>query len=76
MRSIFIAAIALVAGLLLGFLIYARVLNAIVVVTKADRQDVDKVDDLYRKRVGVQIGTTHEEWAVENLEKSREGCSQ
>lgn len=48
----------------------ARVLNAIVVVTKADRQDIDKVDDLYRKRVGVQIGTTHEEWAAENLEKA------
>ncbi|MEM0369310.1 MAG: ABC transporter substrate-binding protein [Pyrobaculum sp.] len=45
-------------------------LESIVVVTKADRQDIDKVDDLYRKRVGVQIGTTHEEWAAENLEKA------
>jgi polar amino acid transport system substrate-binding protein len=27
------------------------------------------VEDLYGKTVGVQIGTTHEEWATANLEK-------
>lgn len=46
-------------------------LESIVVVTKTERQDINKVEDLYGKRVGVQIGTTHEEWAVENLEKPR-----
>ena len=44
-------------------------LESIVVVTKAARTDINKVEDLYGKSVGVQIGTTHEEWAAENLEK-------
>ena len=44
-------------------------LESIVVVTKAARNDINKVEDLYGKTVGVQIGTTHEEWATENLEK-------
>mgnify|MGYP000095779989 CR=1 FL=1 len=44
-------------------------LESIVVVTKAARTDINKVEDLYGKTVGVQIGTTHEEWAAENLEK-------
>jgi polar amino acid transport system substrate-binding protein len=44
-------------------------LESIVVVTKAARNDINKVEDLYGKTVGVQIGTTHEEWAAENLEK-------
>ena len=44
-------------------------LESIVVVTKAARTDINKVEDLYGKTVGVQIGTTHEEWATENLEK-------
>jgi polar amino acid transport system substrate-binding protein len=44
-------------------------LESIVVVTKATRTDINKVEDLYGKTVGVQIGTTHEEWATENLEK-------
>jgi amino acid ABC transporter substrate-binding protein, PAAT family (TC 3.A.1.3.-) len=43
--------------------------ESIVVVTKAARTDINKVEDLYGKVVGVQIGTTHEEWAAENLEK-------
>ena len=44
-------------------------LESIVVVTKAARNDINKVEDLYGKTVGVQIGTTHEEWAAANLEK-------
>lgn len=44
-------------------------LESIVVVTKATRNDINKVEDLYGKTVGVQIGTTHEEWATANLEK-------
>jgi len=44
-------------------------LESIVVVTKATRNDINKVEDLYGKTVGVQIGTTHEEWAAANLEK-------
>ncbi|AAL63942.1 ABC transporter substrate-binding protein [Pyrobaculum aerophilum] len=44
-------------------------LESIVVVTKASRTDINKVEDLYGKTVGVQIGTTHEEWAATNLEK-------
>jgi polar amino acid transport system substrate-binding protein len=44
-------------------------LESIVVVTKAARTDINKVEDLYGKTVGVQIGTTHEEWAAANLEK-------
>jgi polar amino acid transport system substrate-binding protein len=44
-------------------------LESIVKVTKAARTDINKVEDLYGKTVGVQIGTTHEEWAAENLEK-------
>jgi len=44
-------------------------LESIVVVTKATRTDINKVEDLYGKTVGVQIGTTHEEWAAANLEK-------
>jgi polar amino acid transport system substrate-binding protein len=39
------------------------------VVTKAARTDINNVENLYGKTVGVQIGTTHEEWAAENLEK-------
>ncbi|MEM1597632.1 MAG: ABC transporter substrate-binding protein [Pyrobaculum sp.] len=48
-------------------------LESIVVVTKASRTDINKVEDLYGKTVGVQIGTTHEEWAAENLEKTGKG---
>ncbi|MEZ0318677.1 MAG: ABC transporter substrate-binding protein [Pyrobaculum sp.] len=48
-------------------------LESIVVVTKATRTDINKVEDLYGKTVGVQIGTTHEEWAAENLEKTGRG---
>ncbi len=44
-------------------------LESIVVVTLANRR-VEKVEDLYGKTVGVQIGTTHDEWAGENLEKT------
>lgn len=44
-------------------------LETIVVVTLAERTDINKVEDLYGKKVGVQIGTTHEEWAAESLEK-------
>ncbi len=44
-------------------------LESIVVVTKAARNDINKVEDLYGKTVGVQIGTTHADWATENLEK-------
>ena len=42
-------------------------LESIVVVTKATRTDINKVEDLYGKTVGVQIGTTHADWAAENL---------
>jgi polar amino acid transport system substrate-binding protein len=44
-------------------------LESIVVVTKATRTDINKVEDLYGRTVGVQIGTTHADWAAENLEK-------
>ena len=44
-------------------------LESIVVVTKTSRNDINKVEDLYGKKVGVQIGTTREEWAAENLAK-------
>jgi len=44
-------------------------LESVVVVTLAKRTDINRVEDLYGKTVGVQIGTTHEEWAAENLEK-------
>jgi ABC-type amino acid transport substrate-binding protein len=44
-------------------------LQSIEVVTKAARTDINNVENLYGKTVGVQIGTTHEEWAAENLEK-------
>jgi len=44
-------------------------LESVVVVTLAKRTDINRVEDLYGKAVGVQIGTTHEEWAAENLEK-------
>ncbi|MFN3805101.1 MAG: ABC transporter substrate-binding protein [Pyrobaculum sp.] len=48
-------------------------LESIVVVTLTSRGDIGKVEDLYGKTVGVQIGTTHEEWAAENLEKAGRG---
>ncbi|MEM0278280.1 ABC transporter substrate-binding protein [Pyrobaculum sp.] len=44
-------------------------LESIVIVTKTSRNDINKVEDLYGKKVGVQIGTTHDEWATTNLEK-------
>ncbi|MFN7105973.1 MAG: ABC transporter substrate-binding protein, partial [Pyrobaculum sp.] len=49
-------------------------LESVVVVTLARRGDINKVEDLYGKTVGVQIGTTHEEWAAANLEKTGRGA--
>lgn len=43
--------------------------ESIVVMTLASRADIRGVQDLYGKTVGVQVGTTHDEWASEHLEK-------
>lgn len=43
--------------------------ESIVVMVPTSRGDIRGVQDLYGKTVGVQVGTTHDEWATENLEK-------